>query len=92
MLLMCAVGHISAMLILDIIHRCEAMGLAETNPGTHSSDSECGNPPTAVAIIASSVIVTLILITVVSVLIFKHFRKKKLSKSSGKLYSFIFVV
>ncbi|XP_016350612.1 tumor necrosis factor receptor superfamily member 14-like isoform X1 [Sinocyclocheilus anshuiensis] len=63
--------------------KCEAMGLAETNPGTHSSDSECGNPPTAVAIIASSVIVTLILITVVSVLIFKHIRKKKLSKSSG---------
>uniref|UniRef100_A0A8C1P5A4 TNFR-Cys domain-containing protein n=1 Tax=Cyprinus carpio TaxID=7962 RepID=A0A8C1P5A4_CYPCA len=63
--------------------KCEAMGLAETNLGTHSSDSECGNPPTAVAIIASSVIVTLILITVVSVLIFKHIRKKKLSKSSG---------
>ncbi|XP_016085815.1 tumor necrosis factor receptor superfamily member 14-like isoform X1 [Sinocyclocheilus grahami] len=64
--------------------KCEAMGLAETNPGTHSSDSECGNPPTAVAIIASSVIVTLILITVVSVLIFKCIRKKKLSKRSGK--------
>uniref|UniRef100_A0A9J8DE89 TNFR-Cys domain-containing protein n=1 Tax=Cyprinus carpio carpio TaxID=630221 RepID=A0A9J8DE89_CYPCA len=63
--------------------KCEAMGLAETNLGTHSSDSECGNPPTAVAIIASSVIVTLILITVVSVLIFKHIRKKKLSKSSA---------
>ncbi|XP_026104863.1 tumor necrosis factor receptor superfamily member 14-like isoform X1 [Carassius auratus] len=72
--------------------KCEAMGLAETNPGTHSSDSECGDPPTAVAIIASSVIVTLLLITVISVLIFKHIREKKLSNSSGKLYSLIFVV
>ncbi|KAK2898503.1 hypothetical protein Q8A67_009921 [Cirrhinus molitorella] len=34
--------------------KCEAMGLTETNPGTHSSDSKCGNPHTAVAIIATS--------------------------------------
>ncbi|XP_050973420.1 tumor necrosis factor receptor superfamily member 14-like [Labeo rohita] len=51
--------------------KCEALGLAETNPGTHSSDSECRDPP-AVAVIVSVLIVTLILITVACVLIFKH--------------------
>ncbi|KAK9970742.1 hypothetical protein ABG768_026658 [Culter alburnus] len=66
--------------------KCEALGLTETNPGTKSSDSECGNPP-ALAIIISSVIVTLILITVVSVLTIIYIRKKKHPKHSGKLYS-----
>ncbi|XP_042618935.1 tumor necrosis factor receptor superfamily member 14-like [Cyprinus carpio] len=72
--------------------KCEDMGLTETNPGTHSSDTKCGNPSTAVAIVASSIIVALIIILVIFFLIFKHIRKKKLSKSAGKLYSFIFVV
>ncbi|KAF4110041.1 hypothetical protein G5714_009293 [Onychostoma macrolepis] len=63
--------------------KCEALGLTETNPGTHSSDTKCGNPSTAVAIIAPSVIVTLILILVIIVFIIKHIRKKKQSKSSG---------
>ncbi|XP_043103801.1 tumor necrosis factor receptor superfamily member 14-like [Puntigrus tetrazona] len=65
--------------------RCETLGLTETNPGTHSSDSKCGNPSTAVAIIAPSVIVTLILILVlflVFVFIFKHIQKKQQSKRS----------
>ncbi|XP_050973442.1 tumor necrosis factor receptor superfamily member 14-like isoform X3 [Labeo rohita] len=62
--------------------KCEALGLAETNPGTHSSDSECGNSPTAVAIIAPSVIVTLALALFGVVFIFKHIWKKKQSKSS----------
>uniref|UniRef100_A0A673GRL4 Tumor necrosis factor receptor superfamily member 5-like n=1 Tax=Sinocyclocheilus rhinocerous TaxID=307959 RepID=A0A673GRL4_9TELE len=58
--------------------KCEALGLAETNPGTHSSDTKCGNPSTAVAIITPSVIiVTLILILVIIVFIFKHIQKKK---------------
>lgn len=89
---MCAVVHFSPNLILYIIHRCEALGLTETNPGTHSSDIECGNPSTAVAIIAPRFIVTLILIIVILVFIFKHIWKKKQSKSSGKCYSVIFVV
>uniref|UniRef100_A0A672NQD0 TNFR-Cys domain-containing protein n=1 Tax=Sinocyclocheilus grahami TaxID=75366 RepID=A0A672NQD0_SINGR len=63
---------------------CEALGLTETNPGTHSSDTKCGNPSTVVARITPSVIVTLILIPVIIVFIFKHIRKKKQSKSSGK--------
>ncbi|XP_016093938.1 tumor necrosis factor receptor superfamily member 5-like isoform X3 [Sinocyclocheilus grahami] len=62
---------------------CEALGLTETNPGTHSSDTKCGNPSTVVARITPSVIVTLILIPVIIVFIFKHIRKKKQSKSSG---------
>ncbi|KAI2661728.1 Tumor necrosis factor receptor superfamily member 14 [Labeo rohita] len=36
--------------------KCEALGLAETNPGTHSSDSECRDPP-AVAVIVSVLII-----------------------------------
>uniref|UniRef100_A0A672NJC4 TNFR-Cys domain-containing protein n=1 Tax=Sinocyclocheilus grahami TaxID=75366 RepID=A0A672NJC4_SINGR len=55
---------------------CEALGLTETNPGTHSSDTKCGNPSTVVARITPSVIVTLILIPVIIVFIFKHIRKK----------------
>uniref|UniRef100_A0A9J8AMN5 TNFR-Cys domain-containing protein n=1 Tax=Cyprinus carpio carpio TaxID=630221 RepID=A0A9J8AMN5_CYPCA len=63
--------------------KCEALGFTETNPGTHSSDTKCGNPSTAVAIVASSIIVALIIILVIFFFIFKHIRKKKQSKSSG---------
>uniref|UniRef100_A0A9J8ATJ4 TNFR-Cys domain-containing protein n=1 Tax=Cyprinus carpio carpio TaxID=630221 RepID=A0A9J8ATJ4_CYPCA len=70
--------------------KCEALGFTETNPGTHSSDTKCGNPSTAVAIVASSIIVALIIILVIFFFIFKHIRKKKQSKSSGKCYSVIF--
>ncbi|KAK7145924.1 hypothetical protein R3I93_013605 [Phoxinus phoxinus] len=54
--------------------KCDAMGLTETNPGTQSSDSECGNPPNALAI-ALSVIVPLIVITG-SIFIIKHWNNK----------------
>lgn len=68
--------------------KCDAMGLTETNPGTQSSDSECGNPQTASTAIALSVIVTLIIIiALVSVFTIVHIRKNKSSKHSGKLYS-----
>ncbi|XP_026102125.1 tumor necrosis factor receptor superfamily member 14-like isoform X1 [Carassius auratus] len=63
--------------------KCEALGLTETNPGTNSSDTKCGNPSTAVAITAPSVIVTLIIILVILFFIFKHIWKKKQSKSTG---------
>ncbi|XP_051760519.1 tumor necrosis factor receptor superfamily member 14-like isoform X1 [Ctenopharyngodon idella] len=70
--------------------KCEALGLTETNPGTKSSDSECGNSPTALAVIIFSVIVTLIIIfTVVFTII--HIRKKKHSKHSGKFVQNIFM-
>ncbi len=53
------------------------MGLTESNPGTYSSDTECGNPHTAVAIIS---VVTLILSVFAVILILK----KKQSQKSGK--------
>ncbi|XDV49139.1 hypothetical protein PO909_018443 [Leuciscus waleckii] len=70
--------------------KCDAMGLTETNPGTQSSDSECGNPPTASTAIAISVIVPLLIIILISVFTIVHIRKKKHSKHSGKLYSNFF--
>ncbi|XP_048065300.1 tumor necrosis factor receptor superfamily member 14-like [Megalobrama amblycephala] len=45
--------------------KCDALGLPETNPGTPSSDSECGNPPAYLATIAISVIVPLIIIIII---------------------------
>ncbi|XP_073675941.1 uncharacterized protein [Garra rufa] len=72
--------------------KCEATGRTETHPGTHSSDSECGNPPTPVAVIATSVIVILIIIVLVCFFTFKHIQKKKRFKSSGRFHSVIFEV
>uniref|UniRef100_A0A671L9J0 Tumor necrosis factor receptor superfamily member 14-like n=1 Tax=Sinocyclocheilus anshuiensis TaxID=1608454 RepID=A0A671L9J0_9TELE len=62
--------------------KCEDMGLTETNQGIYSSDTECGNPHTAVAIIALSIAVTLILSVFAVILILK----KKQSQNSGKHY------
>ncbi|XP_058640242.1 tumor necrosis factor receptor superfamily member 14-like [Onychostoma macrolepis] len=59
--------------------KCEDMGLTETNPGTYSSDTECGNPHTAVTIISLSVVVILILSVFTVILILK----KKPSHKSG---------
>ncbi|XP_021334227.3 tumor necrosis factor receptor superfamily member 14-like [Danio rerio] len=57
--------------------KCEDTGLTETNLGTHSSDTQCGNPTSPLAVILS-VIATLILIsTVVGVLTYKQFWKKE---------------
>ncbi|XP_016315207.1 tumor necrosis factor receptor superfamily member 14-like [Sinocyclocheilus anshuiensis] len=58
--------------------KCEDMGLTETNQGIYSSDTECGNPHTAVAIIALSIAVTLILSVFAVILILK----KKQSQNS----------
>uniref|UniRef100_A0A8C2JY18 TNFR-Cys domain-containing protein n=1 Tax=Cyprinus carpio TaxID=7962 RepID=A0A8C2JY18_CYPCA len=60
--------------------KCEDMGLTETNPGTYSSDTECGNRHTAVAIISLTVVVIVILI----VFPFIFILKKKQSQKSGK--------
>jgi len=76
-------------LVINIIHRCDALGLTETNPGTESSDSECGNPLTDSTAIAVGVIVPLLIITG-GVFTIICFRKKKYSKHSGKLYSNFF--
>lgn len=59
--------------------KCEDMGLTETNPGTYSSDTECGNRHTAVAIISLTVVVIVILI----VFPFIFILKKKQSQKSG---------
>ncbi|XP_050957544.1 tumor necrosis factor receptor superfamily member 14-like [Labeo rohita] len=69
--------------------KCEAMGLTETNPGTHSSDSECGNSSAPTTTIALSVVVALISfsIVVISVFAIKHILKRKQSSSSGKIFS-----
>ncbi|XP_067270011.1 tumor necrosis factor receptor superfamily member 14-like [Pseudorasbora parva] len=61
--------------------KCEALGLVETNPGTQSSDSECGNPPSALTAIIVSVIVVLIIIITVSVIIICIQKKKQLKRS-----------
>ncbi|CAM4713624.1 unnamed protein product [Leuciscus chuanchicus] len=62
--------------------KCEALGLTEINPGTQSSDSECGYTPAATAI-AVGAIVTVIIITVISVLTIKHMRKRRRSHWSA---------
>ncbi|XP_026102129.1 tumor necrosis factor receptor superfamily member 14-like isoform X1 [Carassius auratus] len=67
--------------------KCEDMGLTETNSGTYSSDTECLNPYTSVAILCPSVVVSLMCLSV-----FTGFfvLKKKQSKKSSKHY-FIFL-
>ncbi|NP_001038889.2 uncharacterized protein LOC751714 isoform 1 [Danio rerio] len=69
--------------------KCEAMRLTEKNPGTHSSDTECGKPYNSLTIIAPSVIVTLTIITCVSVFSVTCFckRKRKRSVVGGKIKS-----
>ncbi|XP_055023412.2 tumor necrosis factor receptor superfamily member 14 [Misgurnus anguillicaudatus] len=64
--------------------KCEALGLTEIKPGTHSSDAKCGNSTVVSTIITIIVIATVILFA--SLIIFVYIWKKK-SCSSGKLYS-----
>lgn len=67
--------------------KCEDTGLTETNPGTHSSDTQCGNPSTSLPIIITSVIAILILIvTLLCVLKFKPLWKMKRYKSTSEFY------
>lgn len=61
------------------------MGLTEINPGTQSSDSECGNLPNVTAIAVSVTVTVIIIITVISVLTVKHIQKKKRPHQSGEL-------
>ncbi|XP_056320324.1 tumor necrosis factor receptor superfamily member 14-like [Danio aesculapii] len=65
--------------------KCEDTGHAETSPGTHSSDTQCGNPSTPLPVIIPSVIAILILIIAVSgVLAYKHFCTKEQYKRTGR--------
>lgn len=67
--------------------KCEETGLTETNPGTHSSDTQCENPSTSLPIIITIFIVILILISTVAVL--THFMRKKRRESIGRKASLI---
>nr|XP_055023412.1 tumor necrosis factor receptor superfamily member 14-like [Misgurnus anguillicaudatus] len=66
--------------------KCEALGLTEIKPGSHSSDADCGNSTAVSTLITIIVIGTGLLLLFASLIVIVYIWKKK-SNSSGKLYS-----
>ncbi|XP_051509179.1 tumor necrosis factor receptor superfamily member 5-like isoform X2 [Myxocyprinus asiaticus] len=61
--------------------KCEDMGLTEINPGTYSSDAECGKPSVAPTIITACIIGTVIF--ALSVLIYILKKQSARSRQTG---------